>query len=271
MTLSGRQIFGLLIAVSVSGGALLGASSAADAANVSTTGTASVTVSTSGGVGTPVPDPVINNTPVASTPVVASGSSSGFRITTTPSTPLSNLGFGPVAPVGRPGGGGTAGTSGAGSSSDSSPNGEGTFSAPRFDDPNVSTTGLGAASGVSVAGAPHQSFSFILPDLTVYASLGQVVTLSNFQHTGGPTPFLGNDGAGFFNIGAQINQSPIGAQLRGTGQDDNENADQQLPANLQTITSSFSDTALIGGDLPSILASAFTYRSPFVNIVVSYY
>lgn len=263
MTLSLRQFFGLVIAGSVSGGALLGASFAAEAANVSTTGMASVTVSTSGGVGTP--DPIINEV-VA----VSSGYSSGFEITTTPSDPLSNIGFAPVAPVGPTGESGT-GASDTGSSSSSASNGAGTSSAPRFANPNVSSTGLGAASGVSVAGAPNQSFSFMLPDLTVYASLGQVVTLSNFQHTGGTTPFVGNDGAGFFNIGAQTNQSPIGAQLGGTGQDDNESADQQLPANLQTITSSLSDAALIGGDLPSVLASAFTYRSPFVNIVVSYY
>lgn len=270
MTLSLRQIFGLVIAGSVGSMALLAGTSGVNAASVTTTGTASVTVSTSGGVSTPDPEPEVPATNNTQVPVVTSGSSSGSSITVTPSNPLSNLGFAPVN--GRTGGGGgTAEASGAGSSSSSTTNGSGTPVQPRFSNPNVSTTGLGAASGVSVAGAPNQTFSFVLPDLTVYASLGQMVTLSNFQHTGGTTPFVGNDGAGFFSIGAQINQSPISAQLRGRGQDDNDNAEQQFPANLQTITSSLSDAALIGGDLPSVLASAFTYRSPYVNIVVSYY
>lgn len=270
MVLSFRQFHGLVVA-SVSGWFVLsGAPTPSDAASASTSGVVGVTISTSGGVSTPDPEP--EDTTNQNQDVVVeqsdTGSTSGSTIVVTPADPTSNLGFSPVAPGGQQ----TSETSGSGSSSSSSSStASGTSSAPRFSSSQVTTQALGAASGVSVAGAPNQTFSFILPELTVYASLGQVVTLSNFQHTGGATPFLGNDGSGFFNIGAQMNQSPISAQIRPNGQNGNENADQNNPTNLNTITSSLSDVSLIGGDLPSILASAFTYRSPYVNIVISYY
>lgn len=266
MTLVLRQHFRFITASLFGGAAILVAPDIGNATSVSTTGSASVTISTSGGVSSPEEPAATTNTVVTST---NAGSSSGFAIRTTPTpTATSNLGSSPVAPV-APAPGSTP-AAGAGSSS-SSTNPDGTPAAPRFSSPSVTTAGLGAASGVNVAGAPNQNISFMLPELTVYASQGQMVTLSNFQHTGGTTPFLGNDGSGFFNIGAQVNQSPISAPNTGNNQDDNENAAQQAPQNLNTFTSSLSDVALIGGDLPSILASAFTYRSPYVNIVVSYY
>lgn len=110
----------------------------------------------------------------------------------------------------------------------------------------------------------------MLPELTMYATSGQLVTLSNFQHNAGNTPFLGNDGAAFFNVGAQVNQSPLSVDAPNTGSDDNENALQGIPPAVQTITSSLSDSTLIGGDQATVLATAFTNRSPYVNIVVSY-
>lgn len=110
----------------------------------------------------------------------------------------------------------------------------------------------------------------MLPESTIYTTSGQLVTLSNFQHNAGSTPFLGNDGAARFNIGAQVNQSPLTATTSDTGQDNDLNALEQLAPGIQTITSSLSDATLVGGDRETVLAAAFTNRSPYVNIVVSY-
>lgn len=110
----------------------------------------------------------------------------------------------------------------------------------------------------------------MLPELTMYATSGQLVTLSNFQHTAGNTPFLGNDGAGFFNIGAQMNQAPLTIAIPALGLPNNESAQEQLPAAIQAITSSLGDNVLIGSDRATVVAAAFSSRSPYVDIVVSY-
>lgn len=263
MGLSRRHIASLVIASSVGGAALMWGAMNAEAA--SATATASVTVTSTGGVGT-VPE--TTTTPTTTTPVtITSTTTAGFSIRTTPApSATSALGSGPVAPVATT----TTPEAGSGSSSSSSAGTSGTSGAPRFSNPNVSSAGLGAASAVAVEGSPFQAFSFMLPELTVYTTSGQLVTLSNFQHTGGNTPFLGNDGAGFFNIGAQVNQAPLTVSVPALNPADNQNAQQQLPAAIQAITSSLADNVLIGSDRATVIAAAFSSRSPYVDIVVSY-
>ena len=90
---------------------------------------------------------------------------------------------------------------------------------------------LGGASAVAVGGAPNQTFNVILPGDTSYSDGGRVVNLKNFQHSAGATPALGKSGFGTFSVGASV-----------SGQ-----------TNPQAATS-----------------SAFTPRSPLVNIDVTY-
>lgn len=263
MGLSRRHIVSLIVASSVGGAALMWGALNAEAA--SAMATASVTVTSTGGVGT-VPETTTTTTTTTTTETTTT--STGFSIPTTPvPSATSSLGSGPVAPVATTT---TTPEAGSGSSSSSSAGTSGTSGAPRFSNPNVSSTGLGAASAVAVEGAPFQAFSFMLPEATVYRTADQLVTLSNFQHTGGNTPFLGNDGAGFFNIGAQMNQAPLSAPVLGGNPADDQNAQLQVPAATQAITSALSDNVLIGSDRATVIAAAFSSRSPYVDIVVSY-
>lgn len=272
MVLSQRQMINLLAASSVSVLALVLSAHSVEAASVSASAT--VTIENAGGVGGTPTDPV-PETPVtdATTEVPVSiaeafsTTSPGFTIRSAPTlSATSSVGFGPVASAGQAAG--VTSETGGGSSSSSATSG--TSSAPRFSNPNVSTAGLKGASSVVVAGSPNQAYSVILPELTAYTSSGQLVTLSNFQHNAGSTPFLGNDGSAQFNVGAQVNQSPLAATSPDGSDNDDLNALRQLSPSIQTITSSLSDATLIGGDRATVLASAFTNRSPFVNIVVSY-
>ena len=263
MVLSRRQIVSLLAISTVSSIALISGPAAVDAASI--IGTVGVTVEESGGVGTvTTPTP----TPTPSVTTTTSTTTSGFSIPTTPAPSATSLiGSGPVAPVQQT----SDSTAEAGSGSSSSFSGtSGKSTAPRFSNPNVSSAGLGRASSVAVAGSPNQTFSVMLPALTMYSSSGQLITLSNFQHNAGSTPFLGNDGAAFFNVGAQVNQSPVTTTTPGDGGDNDQNALQQLVPGVQSITSSLSDAILLGGDRATVLAAAFTNRAPYVNIVVSY-
>lgn len=265
MVLSERQIINLVMACSVGGLALVYDGVSAEAASI--TGGVSVTIESPGGVGTiepETPEVIVQLVP-NSIAQAFSTSSSGFSIQTIPApSATSSIGSGPVAPVGQAAG--ATSETGDGSSTSSS----GTSSDPRFSNPNVSTAGLKGASSVLVAGSPNQAFSVTLPELTSYTSSGQLVTLSNFQHNAGSTPFLGNDGSAQFNVGAQVNQSPLAVTSPDNGDNDDLNASRQLSPSIQTITSSLSDPVLLGGDRATVLASAFTNRSPFVNIVVSY-
>lgn len=270
MVESRRKIIGLVIVCSLSGVAFIGATTGLGAATLdSTTGSVSVTVSNSGSVGsvtTTTPRVVVQRTRSTRT---------GLRIVTTPApSASSSLGSSPVAPV--------ASTDGSeaetGSGSSSSVSGTGSNARPRFANPAVSSAGMGAASAVRIAGAPNQTFSIVLPELTTFASSGQLVTLSNFQHNAGNTPFLGNDGSGVFNVGAQVNQQNVSSNAGPNNDGDvGESVDvsgQLAPASqspaLQSIALVLSDTELLGGDRATVMASAFTLKSPYVNIVVSY-
>ncbi|WNK01091.1 hypothetical protein L2D14_06610 [Thalassospiraceae bacterium LMO-JJ14] len=110
----------------------------------------------------------------------------------------------------------------------------------------ASPISIGPSAAVAVAGAPNQTFNVILPGKTSFASGGNVVKLSGFQHSAGATPALGSDGSGTFSIGAAVDTAPVAAGVAaGAG-------------------------GGIGNGQQTVLAAAFTQSSPFVNIVVSY-
>lgn len=260
---SKRQIIGFFSASSLGGLALIFGGLGASAATIaSTTGSIGVTISNSGSVGTVTTPSVVRST--------TSSTSTGLRIVTPPPPSASSaLGSSPVAPVGS-----TEGNEAeADSASSSSTGASGANAEPAFSSPGVSSAGLGAASAVQIAGAPNQTFSITLPEATTFAQSGQLVTLSNFQHNAGNTPFLGKNGSGVFNVGAQVNQQSAPATVGPTSDidpgDNDEISNLQGPVS-QIIAAGLSDADLIGGDRATVMASAFTLKSPFVNIVVSY-
>lgn len=201
---------------------------------------------------------------VAVTPVTAS---SKGGIPTIPISTTSRVGFGSAGgndgtDDGSTGGGGTSG--GAGTSSGTSTTPE--EAARSFAARGASPLSIGNGSAVAVAGAPNQTFNVILPSSASYADGGNVVSLSGFQHSAGATPALGSNGSGTFSIGAAVATAPGGTGGAAAGQGTGG-------ANASTGANTGNDNAA-GGNAANgqqtVLAAAFTQRSPFVNIVVSY-
>jgi len=196
------------------------------------TATISVTIAAAAQVGLVQTTPTTNSTATSTS------------IRAVPVSTTSNVGFGDVAPVAPPqsAGADSAGTSGGTSTTPDQ-------AARAFASRGAAPVSLGGSSVVAVAGAPNQTFNVILPGDTSFASGGNVVSLSGFQHSAGTTPAMGNNGAGSFSIGAQVDSTPAAASAAAGG-------DSAAPGTQ-------------GSQEPGV-AGAFTQGSPLVNIAVSY-
>ncbi len=197
---------------------------------------------------------------VTAKPVTAS---SKGGIPTVPISTTSRVGFGSAGgnvntEDGSTGGGGTTGGAGASTGTSTTPE----QAARSFAARGASPLSIGNGSAVAVAGAPNQTFNVILPSSASYADGGNVVSLSGFQHSAGATPALGSNGSGTFSIGAAVVTAPAGTEGAAIG-----------PGTGGANANTGNDNAA-GGDAANgqqtVLAAAFTQRSPFVNIVVSY-
>lgn len=167
-------------------------------------------------------------------PTTTQTTSTSTSIKSVPISTTSNVGYDSPAPTASSSGGAAqaGGTDGGTSVTPSQ-------AARAFASRGAAPVSLGGASAVSVAGGPNQTFNVILPGSTSYSDGGRVVNLSNFQHSAGTTPALGSNGSGTFSVGAAVG---AGGEGSGSGQTD-----------AQSATS-----------------SAFTQRSPLVNIDVTY-
>ncbi len=251
MTVSCRRIIGCLCVSGVicmtAGVAVTNADSAQAIAF------AGVQIQAAGSVGT---GPVI----VAIAPPRQTGST----IRTVPISTTSNIGFGDVAAA-------VAASDASAAVVAASNGGRGNAAvaaspaARPFNDQRMVPMQIGQSSAVAVAGAPNQTYAVILPQRTVYANSGAIVSMTGFQHNAGATPSLNAGGADTFSIGATVEiQQMIEAAL------------------VQSAPTDGAGGAIIGGtdggtspaaaiDLKRrILLQAFAPRSPFVNIVVSY-
>lgn len=170
----------------------------------------------------------------ATTTATTQTTSTSTSIKSVPISTTSNIGFGSPAPTPAS----TAAASNAGGA-DSGTSVTPTQAARAFASRGAAPVSLGGASAVAVAGGPNQTFNVILPGNTSYSDGGRVVNLSNFQHSAGTTPALSSNGSGTFSVGAAVGGSDGGSD---SGQ-----------ANPQAAAS-----------------SAFTQRSPLVNIDVTY-
>ncbi len=178
-----------------------------------------------------------------------------------PISTTSNIGFGDVAAAAA-----ASDTNAAIVAASSGGGGNATSSAARpFRDQRMVPMQIGQSAAVAVAGAPNQTYAVILPQRTVYANSGAIVSMTGFQHNAGATPSLNAGGADTFSIGATVEiQQMIEAAL------------------VQSAPTNAAGGAIIGGTdggtSPAaaidrkrrILLQAFAPRSPFVNIVVSY-
>lgn len=171
-------------------------------------------------------------TPPAAAP--ATTTSTSTSIPTVPISTTSNVGYGSPAPAAASS---TTGSTGTGSDSGTSVTPS--QAARAFASRGAAPVSLGGASAVAVAGGPNQTFNVILPGNTSYSDGGRVVNLSNFQHSAGTTPALGSNGSGTFSVGAAVG-----------GNDTGSGGEQTNPQ--------------------AAVSSAFTQRSPIVNIDVTY-
>ena len=166
-----------------------------------------------------------------------------------PISTTSNIGFGDVAAAAA-----ASDTNAAIVAASSGGGGNATSSAARpFRDQRMVPMQIGQSAAVAVAGAPNQTYAVILPQRTVYANSGAIVSMTGFQHNAGATP----------SLTVEIQQMIEAALV------------QSAPTNA-------AGGAIIGGTdggtSPAaaidrkrrILLQAFAPRSPFVNIVVSY-
>jgi len=227
------RILGTACAAGLLSGAVAFGAPALHAGTSRDTASISVTIQAAATFGFPPPSSAVSS-PATST-----------SIPTVPVSTTSNIGFGDAAPVAPPQSGdvGAAGTSGGTSTTPDQ-------AARAFASRGAAPVSFGNSSVLAVAGAPNQTFNVILPGNTSFASGGNVVSLSGFQHSAGATPALGSDGSGTFSIGAQVDSSP---SPTGGNSDEGSGAGGNAASGQQTV-----------------LAAAFTQRSPFVNIVVSY-
>jgi len=254
---------------------------ASDAAQATASIGATV-VDNGGGIGTPpattpdpTPTPVVGNTdPSTST----STSASDGALVVPPGGPGSNLGFNPPAPV-------DPGNTPPTTDSDGNPIvSDGANEVPRalrpFSSGSASEVPFGTGASIGVSGGPNQTYSLFLPSQTMYSSGGNLISLNNFAHNGGLTPSMDGFGRDIFSIGASITTVPIGEEslirtVPGTNSNQalflNGDSAEAVPTpNFQSIISGTDGFNANDNQRQEILAAAFTARSPFVNIVVSY-
>jgi len=273
-------------AVGLAAGVFFADVNASDAAQA-TANIGATVVDNGGGIGTPpvttpdpTPDPVVTDTnsstttPSTSTPTSASEGA----IVVTPGNPGSNLGFNPPAPV-------AVVVTPPTTDSDGTPIvSDGANEVPRasrpFSSGSATNVPFGTGASVGVSGSPNQTYSVLLPSQTMYSSGGNLVSLNNFAHNGGLTPSMDGFGGDIFSIGASIVTVPIGEQslirtIPGTNANQavilNGDSAEAVPSpNFQSIISGTDGLNTNDNQRQEILAAAFTARSPFVNIVVSY-
>ena len=170
--------------------------------------------------------------PATTTPTTATGST----IRSVPVSTTSNIGFSSPAPA--------SDLAASGAPDDTTGSTQSPAATTRaFASRGARQVSLGPSAAVSVAGSPNQTYTVILPGKTAYVRDGEVVSLSDFQHNAGTTPAVGNNGAGVFTIGAKSETAPVEA------------------AGTNTAPATKSEDAI---------ASAFTRKSPIVNIAVTY-
>lgn len=264
--------------VALAAGALLGGIQPLDAAQA--TASIGATIQNNGGgvITPPPPLPADNSSDSASDD--SSGSASGGDIVSPPDDPTSNLGFNPPAPVDTATDAANADASGDGSTSVS----DGPNELPRASRPfarsSASNISIGTRTSVGVSGRPNQTYSVILPGQTIYSKDGNIISLNDFQHNAGSTPSLDGRGGDIFSIGASVVTVPIGEEsfIR-TGPGNNTDqaattggttAEANPIPSIQDIIAGTDGLSTNENQRRQILAAAFTARSPFVNIVVSY-
>lgn len=249
MTISWWRRFGC-VCVSGAMSMAVGAT-AAHAQSAQATASASATVQAAGRVGT--------SATVA--PVVTpSTRQTSTTIRTIPISATSNIGFGDVAAA--------AAASDVNAAATQRGNAGGTTGSllRPFRDQRMVPMQIGQGSAVAVAGAPNQTYAVILPQRTVYANSGTIVSMAGFQHNAGATPSLNAGGADTFSIGATVEiQQMIEAAL-------SQSASTGAPTEGTIIggTDGGTSPATAIDRKRRILLQAFAPRSPFVNIVVSY-
>lgn len=218
------------------GGVLCLVTPALQAASTSATAYAGATISSSGSVGVVTPPVVV--APVTSVTVNPT-TPTATSIRSVPVSTTSNIGYSSPAPVSNAAASASAAAAAAGTSSTESP----AATSRAFAASGAAPISLGPSAAVAVAGSPNQTYTVILPGTTAYSSGGEVVSLSNFQHNAGTTPAVGSNGSGVFTIGAKSETSPAAPETAA------------VPG---------------GGDQQSAAATAFTKKSPLVNIAVTY-
>ena len=236
------RFVGVICAAGLIGGAVGIDATALQAGTTTDTATVSVTIAAAAKVG------------LVTLPVTApakTGGIPGIPISTT-----SNVGYGSPAPATSASGAGTVGATVSTGTSATPQQAARAFAAR-----GAAPISIGPSAAVAVAGAPNQTFNVILPGKTSFASGGNVVSLSGFQHSAGTTPALGSDGSGTFSIGAAVDTAPAGDSGVAAGIAANSAAQDQEAGGSGADTAAGQQT---------VLAAAFTQRSPFVNIVITY-
>ena len=268
-------------------GTLFGGIHSSDAAQA--TASIGATIDNGGGVGVPDPDPTPEEIAAAAAKAaaeaaaiveaVATAASKG-KIVVPPVTPGTKIGFGSPAPVAAASDAAAAAEGGDGGPVIS----DGANELPRASRPfsrdAASNIAIGTRTSVGVSGRPNQTYSVILPGQTIYSKDGNIISLNDFQHNGGFTPSMDGRGGDIFSIGASVVTVPIGEESFIRTRPGN-NTDQAATTNgttaeanpfpsIQDIIAGTDGLSTNENQRREILAAAFTARSPFVNIVVSY-
>lgn len=231
-----------------------------------------------GGVGTPVVTTPTTTT-TSATASTSTSTSTGVLVVT-PSDPTSNLGFNPPAAVAAATDAANAATGGDGGTVVS----DGANELPRasrpFSGASSSNISIGTQTSVGVSGASNQAYSVILPFQTVYSSGGNIVRLNDFQHNAGNDPAMDGQGGDIFSIGASVETVPIdeqplirtppGNNTNQAAATDGNTAEANPISSVQDVIAGTDGLSTNENQRQQILAAAFTARSPFVNIVVSY-
>ncbi len=269
-------------AVAFAAGTLLGGIPSSDAAQA-TANIGATVVDNGGGVGNPpVPPPPEDTTdsttslPTDSTPTSASKGT----IVVPPSTPLSRLGFSLPAPVGTATDAVNAAEAGDGGPVVADGPNEPPRASRPFSRDSASNVTIGTKTSIGVSGRPNQTYAVILPGQTIYSKDGNIISLNDFQHNAGSTPSMDGRGGDIFSIGASVVTVPMGEEsffrtAPGNNIDqavttDGTTAEANPTPSIQDIIAGTDGLSTNENQRREILAAAFTARSPFVNIVVSY-
>lgn len=229
------RLVGVVCAAALFTGAVVFTAGGLQAGVTKDSATVSVTIQARASVG-------LVTTPTTTTTQTTSTSTA---IKSVPISTTSNVGYDSPAPAPAS----SAGTTSDAGAADSGTSVTPTQAARAFASRGAAPVSLGGASAVAVAGGPNQTFNVILPGNTSYSDGGRVVNLSNFQHSAGTTPALSSSGSGTFSVGAAVGGGD-GASGGGSGGGSESGSGQTNPQ--------------------AAASSAFTQRSPIVNIDVTY-